>query len=240
MIGWSDLDAERTLAQSIAADAGARMNTPGGQAPDALERVGMTGRDGAGVFIAYLRGTNPFDSRMAVWRFGAANPMVLSPQGRPLPGCHPRARRAPVGLLGATAVQQRRIFAARSNEAATQFGAAVKLKPPAGRPSVFSLEGEGTAPGGMLDLVALAAAGSDIANYHQRVRPGITLLAKALGDGEVRFTTRDAGDPLATTIAFAGKTAQTGSDGKVVISAEPDKKFKATATKNGYHPRRAA
>jgi hypothetical protein len=98
------------------------------------------------------------------------------------------------------------------------------------------VEGEGTAPGGALDLVALVVRSGGIANYHQRVRPGITLLAKALGNGQVRFTTRDAGAPLATTVTFAGKTKQTGPDGKVVLAGEPGKKSKATATKNGYAP----
>jgi len=233
VIGWNDLDSERTLVQSIA-PAAARTNTPGGQAPDALERVGMATRDGGGIFIAYLRGTNPFTSRMAVWRFGAGNPMVLSPKNARFPG----VARGRDGRLWAYWVIQKanyRIFAARSNQAATQFGAPVKLKPPAN--TVNSVEGEGTASGGALDLVALAQKNNgDIANYHQRIRPGITLLAKRLGNGQVRFRTRDAGDPLATTVTFTGKTKQTGPDGEVVLAGEPGKKSKATATKNGYHP----
>lgn len=235
VIAWSDLDADRTLTQSIAPALGGRVNTPGGQAPDALERVGMTGRDGPGIFIAYLRGVNQFDSKMAVWRFGASSPMVLSPRDARYPG----VARGTDGRLWAYWVLQRttyEIYAARSNEAATAFGAPVKIKQPKGTDTVYSLEGEGTAPGGTLDLLALAAKGNDIANYHQRIRPGITLVAKALGDGQVRFTTRDAGDKLATSVTFAGKTKQTGPDGKVVLAGEPGKKSNATATKNGYSP----
>jgi hypothetical protein len=234
VIGWNDLDAGRTLVQSIA-PAGARMNTPGGEAPDALERVGMATRDGGGIFIGYLRGTNPFLSKMAVWRFGAAKPMILSPRDARYPG----VARGPGGRLWAYWVLQRdnyRIFAARSNEAATQFGAPVRLKPPKGTDAVHSTEGEGTAPGGALDLVVLATRNGSVANYHQRIRPGITLLAKRLGNGEVRFTTLDAGAPLATTVTFTGKTKQTGPDGKVVLAGERGKKATAKATKNGYHP----
>ena len=135
---------------------GPRLNTPGGQAPDALERVDMTGRTGAGIFVAYLQGTNAFHSRAAVWRVGAAKPFVLSPARRALPRRDPRARRAAVGVLGADTVQ--------SGESSR--AAATRRRPPSAPrcdqaarqrldPSVFSLEGEGTAPGGMLDLLAL-------------------------------------------------------------------------------------
>ena len=142
---WNDLDAGRTLVQSIA-PAGARTDTPGGEAPDALERVGMATRAGGGIFIAYLRGTNPFDSRMAVWRLGAENSMVLSPKNARFPG----VASGPDGRLWAFWVLQRgtyEVFAARSNAAATKFGARVKIRQPRGADAINSIEGEGTAPG---------------------------------------------------------------------------------------------
>ena len=141
VIAWSDLDSGRTLVQSIA-PAGARTNTPGGQAPDALERVGMATRAGGGVFIAYLRGTNLFDSRMAVWRFGAGQPDGPVAQERALPRRRARPRRTPVGVLGSPAGQLP-IFAARSNEAATQFGARVELKQPGRHRRVSQHRGRG-------------------------------------------------------------------------------------------------
>jgi len=132
------------------------------------------------------------------------------------------------------------VFAARSNLKATRFGAAVKVEAPGGADStLFSLEGEGTAPDGALDLLALVQTSpdeSDADNHHQRIRPGITLNVRRLGDGEVRFRTRDAGARLATTIRFAGKTKRTGKDGKVVLSAQPGKKRTATAKAPGYSP----
>lgn len=248
-IGWNDLNEDRTLIRMIEPvgdpidfdpwfPPGPQINTPGGEAPDALERVAMTGRDGAGIFVAYLRGTNAFLSRATVWRIGAPNPMTLSPRRARFPG----VARSVGGRLWAFWARRPsagwRIYAARSNASATRFGATVTIRPPRGTDSLYSLEGEGTAPGGTLDILALAQGPNvDIDNFHQRIRPGITLAAKALGDGQVRFTTRDAGAALATTIKFAGKTAPTGSDGKVVMSAEPRRKrYKATATKAGYHP----
>ena len=239
VIAWNDLDAEQTLVQSIS-PAGPRTSAPGGGAPDPLERVGMTGRDGGGIFVAYLRGTNQFLGRVTVWRVGAPDPV------RGLPGTRgarfPGVTRGPSGRLWAfwadTVQNATRVLAARSNAEATRFGARVPVKLPGGASStLFSLEGEGTAPGGMLDLVALVEQPDGIANWHQRVEPGISLRAKALGGGEVRFKTRDAGEKLKTTIEFAGETKQTGEDGKVVISAEPRrKKYRAKATRAGYHP----
>jgi hypothetical protein len=239
-IAWSDLDAGRVLVEPIF-PAGPRVNTPGGEAPDALERVAMTGRDGAGIFVAYLLGTNGFLSKPAVWRIGAAKPFVLSSQrGARFVG----VARGESGRLWAFWARDAAIYARRSNKAATAWGTTVKIKPPgaAADPSVFSLEGEGTAPGGMLDLLALVQRRDngnfpELTNWHQRIRPGIALLTKSLGQGKVRFTTRDAGAKLATTIHFAGKTVPTGPDGVVEISAQPrKKKYSAGATRDGYHP----
>ena len=129
------------------------------------------------------------------------------------------------------------IFAARSNKKATQVRGGRQGRPP---------EGHGTASTASRARAPHPAAPStsslwrrartcDIDNFHQRIRPGITLTVKVLGDGEVRFKTRDAGAKLDTTIRFAGKTKQTGDDGKVVFSAEPGKRT-AKATRAGYHP----
>lgn len=232
VIAWGDIDTGRTLTQSIF-PAGPVVSPPGGEAADLLERVAMTGRDGAGIFVAYLRGTNPFLGRPAVWRVGAPEPMVLSGiRGAQYPG----VARSIAGRLWAFWERSSRIYATRSNRKATRFGATVKIKPPKGTDSLYSLEGEGTAPGGALDLLALAQGTNvEIDNFHQRILPGITLTAKALGGGQVRFKTRDAGEKLDTTITFAGKTKQTGDDGKVVFSAQPGKRT-AKATRDGYHP----
>lgn len=241
-IAWNDLDAGRVLVQSIFPP-GPRINTPRGEAPDALERVAMTGRSGPGIFVAYLHGTNGFLSKPAVLRVGADDPFVLSSQrGARFVG----VARGTAGRLWAFWARQAggwRIHARRSNKKATAFGATVTIKPPgaSGDPSVFSLEGEGTAPGGMLDLLALVQRRGgntdDLTNWHQRIRPGITLRAKALGQGMVRFTTRDAGVKLATVIHFAGETKETGADGVVEMFAQPRRKrYTARATRDEYHP----
>ena len=74
------------------------------------------------------------------------------------------------------------------------------MKPPNGTSTVWALQGEGSAVAcGALDIVAHATVGGDLANYHQRVLPGVTLKKKILNGGEdrkakVRFTSTDAGD----------------------------------------------
>jgi hypothetical protein len=216
------------------------MNTPGGQAPDALERVGMASRSGSlgGVYVAYLQGTNGFLGRPAVWRIGADDvvPGLPKDRGARFMG----VATGPQGRLWAYWGRQPgnawNVYAARSNKPVSRFGTAVKIGAP-GRAgsSLFSLEGEGTAPGGTLDLVALVQRSSnDIANWHQRIQPGISLFCSVLANNDVRFTTRDAGVKLPSTIHYAGKTKQTGDDGKLVMVGKPGK-HKATATAAGYH-----
>ena len=252
-VGWSDLDQGRTLVKFVqpgfdAGDfdpwfpPGPQINTPGGEAPDYTERVAMTGRSDSapGIFIAYLRGTNPFLGRPTVWRVGSDTVLRGLPgaRGARFPGVAMAADGRLWAFWGRTVEGVWQVFAARSNTKATKFGAPVIIRVPGGADSsLFSLEGEGTAPDGALDLLALVQTSADeIDNYHQRIRPGITLRVKRLGDGEVRFKTKDVGARLPTTIRFAGKTEETGDDAKVVISATPGKKRTATATAPGYHP----
>ena len=224
---------------------GPAIDIPGPEAPQNSQRLPMTGRsNGApGIFVAYLRGTNAFSSRPAVWRIGAPQPIVLT--GRE--GARdPSVAMGLDGRLwafwseGNETGEKRRIFAARSNKKATRFGATVVVKPPQGAEdgNVWSLAGEGTASGGALDLVANIqrdVEGDDIADYVTRVLPGITLKVKKLDNGQVVFTTLDAGKKLATTINFAGQKKQTGDDGKVSFGPNPGK-YTAKATRNGYTP----
>ena len=173
-----------------------------------------------------------------MWRIGAADPVDGLPPQRGAGKIG--VARGPSGRIWAFWERDvsggSRVFAARSNKPVSRFGTAVAIKPPGGgSSSIFSLEGEGTANGGMLDLIALVQRSGGIANYHQRIRPGISILVNVLGDGKVAFTTRDAGVALATTIKFGGVTKQTGSDGKVEFTTEPGKRT-ATATADGYHP----
>lgn len=242
-IGYTDPDG-RQVVKFITGGLGPRMYIPRGEAPEnGPGPLAMTGRSGdttPGIFVAYLRGTNAFASRPTVWRIGNFKPITLTRRNGRFPGVAESAdgRLWAFWAEGLTTGQTRRIFAVRSNEQATRFGETVVVKPPRGtngEGNIRNLEGEGTASGGALDLVgSLIGPAAGIGNYVTRVLPGITLRVKKLDNGNVRFTTFDAGEKLATTIKFAGKTKSTGADGKVTFSPDPGK-YTAKAARDGYH-----
>jgi hypothetical protein len=233
-IAWHDLDADRTYAQFIA-PAGGLLSTKNGRAPDNLERVAMTGRIGAaGIFVAYLSGDNIFTSRPAVWRLGAPAAIVLGPKDARYPGVSAAQGGRLWVFWAARPAGDWRVFARRSNKAATEWGATVSVKAPGGSDSLYSLEGDGSTSGGGLDVLALVDRGP-LGNWHQRIRPGLKIGAKAIGDGKVEFTIRDAGDPVDAEIEFGGKTKSTGPDGEITMSADPGRRT-ARANAPGYHP----
>jgi hypothetical protein len=244
-IGWDDLDVGRTQVAFVQPTTspwfppGPTMSAPGSAGSGGNDRLEMTGRSdaAAGIFVAYLQSND----RPAVWRIGASSPMVLTKRDAVYPGVAMSVdgRLWAFWHQGHTTGQTRRVFASRSNEKATRFGETVVVKPPRGTNdgNVWSLEGEGTAAGGALDLVALITRnpqGDDVGNYVTRILPGITLRVKRL-DGAVRFTTFDAGETLATKVRFDGEVRKTGPDGKLVIKAAPGR-YRARATHDGYTP----
>ena len=251
-IGYTDTDG-RQLVKPVLATAGfppgLALDIPGGQAAEnGPTPLGMTGRSGsaAGVFVAYLRGTNPFSSSPTVWRVGNFDPIRLARRGR-FPGVAMSAdgRIWAFWATGLTTGQTRRIFAARSNKQATRFGQTVLVTPPrgtGGSGNIRNLEGEGTAPAGALDLVAsLIGPSAGPGNYVTRVLPGITVRAEQLGNGAVRITTLDAGARLATRVRLAGQSRSTGPDGRVVITLkQPGDRRRSRetlrVTRGGYHP----
>ena len=252
IIGYSDADG-RQLVKPVLATAGfppgPAMSIPGAEAVESGPTpLGMTGRSGgaSGIFVAYLRGTNVFLSSPTVWRVGDFRPIRLARRG-----LFPGVAMGTDGRIwaywadGLSTGQTRRIFAARSNEQATRFGRTVPVPPPRGtngNGNIRNLEGEGTAPGGALDLVAsLIGPAGGAGNYVTRVLPGITVRVKRLGDGAVRITTLDAGERLPTKVRLAGKTKRTGRDGRVVITLKqpgdrPRSRESLRVTSNGYHP----
>ena len=241
-IGWNDLDTGSTTVALVQQTInpwfplGAPVAAPGGPAADALTPVGMTGRsNGAGgIYVAYLRGTNEFDSSPAIWRVGADNAALLSNADARYPG----VTMGPDGRLWAFWAEVEgslEIHARRSNTDASSWGADTVVEPPNGTSTIWSLKGEGGAVScGALDVVALASVGSDLANYHQRVLPGLTLKKKLLNGrrgkkAKVRFTTLDAGAPVNATVKFGSKSAATGDDGKVKLAIKRKRRTRKVA-----------
>jgi hypothetical protein len=216
---------------------------PGGQATRApsssaagqSQRMGLSGRLGApGVYLAYTAGANPFDGRPALWRVGSAKPTVLRVErGARFTGIAP----APGGRLWVFWALEQRLYAARTNPAATRFGAIVSIKAPKGTDNVWRLAGEASL--GPLDLlVHLSRSDSDLGSYHQRILPGL-LLSVTKTKGAVVLKVTDAGAAVQgakVTLAGRGKKkkATTGKSGKVTFKTPVAGKYSAVATKGGY------
>jgi hypothetical protein len=225
VLAWKFLtDSNGTAAKAIS-PAGSQVTLPGAAAGDTGTRTGITGRlGGPGVYIAYQRGTNQFLSKPAVIRFGSATPIVLEgKRGAQSIGISP----GPQGRLWVFWERADRIYARRSNRQATVFGKTRSIATPG---DVSGLAADGKL--GTLDVVALVDRGG-FGNWHTRVLPGLTLKAKS-GRGEVTFTARDAGDPVAKVrIRVGGKSVRTDGDGKATVALTPGR-YTAKALKRGY------
>ena len=243
-VGWNDIDTGKVFVAFVQATTspwfppGAAASPPGAEAADLQHPVGISGRSGGagGIYVAYLRGTNPFSSKAAIWRVGAGTAQNLSKADAQSAG----VTAGPNGRLWAFWTQEDgSIHVRRSNADATAWGADTRVKPPGGTSTVWSLKGEGSAVScGALDLVALVTATGATANFQQRVLPGVTLKKEILNGNEgknakVRFTTLDAGAPVDATVKFGEKSKSTGADGKVelkIARTKKTRKVKATAS----------
>jgi hypothetical protein len=230
-LAWNDLDAS-TVAVMRLSPSGPPVTLPNSAAAQLQHPVGITGRIGApGVFIAYTQGTNPFLGDPALYRVDTGKATKLTTKD----GEQVSIAAAPSGRLWVFWKKAATVFARRSNTAATRFGATRKLRVPGGGgATIFSLAGEGSR--GPLDLLALVDPPSaGIANFHQRILPGLTLAAKQKKSGKTAFKVTDAGAPVAgAKVKVKGDgTKTTGAAGTVLFSLSKGK-HSATATKKGY------
>src|SRR5262245_36718169 len=207
---------------------GGRKLAPGSlTGKDFLQPIGrtpITGRIGAaGVFIAYGQGYPTFRS-VVVWRVDSGKPqLVVKANGAK----HVGLAAAPEGRMWVFWDLAGKVYATRTNHAATRVGPATAIKPP-GSGSVYELDGEGSA--GPLDLVANDGQGL----WHQQVWPRLQLAGKRVGKTIV-FTVTDAGDAVAgATVKAGGKSLTTAANGRAVLANAPAAKTKASASKAGY------
>ena len=196
-------------------------------------RTSLTGRIGAGgVYLFYGQGYPTFTT-LALWKVDAAKPHLIIKADR---NEHAYVAAAPEGRLWLMWEQDGRIFATRTNRAATKIGSLNVLRPPSGA-TIYRLNGEGSA--GPLDLVANLQAGGQ-ALWHQQVLPKLTLNSSERGKGSNRTVTYrvlDAGDPVAgATVKAAGRTLRTNTNGIATLRKAPAGRIKATASKAGYAP----
>jgi hypothetical protein len=232
VVGWSVVENGAVAAVPVA-PIGARLTTPGPRVAEPQHRLGVSGRIGApGVYVAYLSGGNQFSGRPALWRFG-----------------QPRARRvssevgardvslaaAPGGRLWVFWHRDGRLYATRSDPAASRIGATLSLALPRGTRAVHDLAGEGSR--GPLDLLALVArprTGTGV--WHRRVLPGLTLAVRRAARGRVTLRVTDAGVPVrGAGVRIRGGRRRTGARGTATLRPAPGR-HRATASKRGYAP----
>jgi hypothetical protein len=189
-----------------------------------IGRTPITGRIGAaGVYLAYGQGY-PTIKKIAVWRVDTAKPQLLLNA----PGAkHLAVAAAPDGRLWVMWDLDGKIYATRTNRAATRVSPPTTLGPP-GSKSVYELDGEGSA--GPLDLIANDGQGL----WHQQVWPQLQVSGKRAGKTIV-FTVADAGDPVAgATVKARGKRLKTAANGRATLANAPSGRVKASASKAGY------
>ena len=232
-------------AQDVAPDGspiGSAVNMPGtsdmqiGQ----VNRTPVAARAGGGVFVAYGTGY-PSLNRVRVWRVGAPASTVA---GKASGGADATIAAAGDGRMWVAWEDDNAgnpiVYARRSNAAGTVWGARVSAGHPKGASGAYHVDA--SAAGGSLDVLAsfVLGSGSPLATYHRRIRPGLSVNVSpgAVRRGKatkVRFTVRDAGDPVrGAKVKAGGDSGRTNAKGKVTLTVRAGRKLKARVTAPGY------
>jgi hypothetical protein len=235
VLAWNDVDTDTVAAMGLS-PLGQPMTLPNSAAAQLQHELGTSGRIGrAGVFVAFTQGSNPFTGDPALFRADTGKARKLTRSDGELVSI----AAAPSGRLWVFWKKSGTVFARRSNKAATRFGATRRIRAPGGNATtIYNLAGEGSR--GPLDLLALLDPPSgSIANFHQRILPGLTLRAKRKANGKTAFRVTDAGQPVAgAKVKVKGDGSKTtGKSGTVLFSLSQGR-HKAKASKKGYAPAR--
>jgi hypothetical protein len=122
-----------------------------------------------------------------------------------------------------------KLFAARSNEDASTFGAQVTFEPTDDTETVWKLGGSATAD--QLDVVASFTTGDGINAWHTVVLPGLHVEPEKSGQS-VTLTVTDAGEPVkGAKITYKQRTVTTNAKGQAV---QPWGKGERLVSKEGY------
>jgi hypothetical protein len=232
-------------AQDVAADGspvGAAVRMP--QTSDM--QIGQTGRTpiaartGGGLFIAYATGY-PSLNRIRVWRVGASRSTLV---GKAAGGASATVASDRNGRVWVVWEDDHSadplVFARRSNRSATAWGARVRVGRPKHAISAYDVDASAIGASA-LDVFGSFAlnSGTPLATYTRRILPGLTLLAAGAPrrgtDAKVRFTVRDAGDPVdGAKVRAGGDSGRTDGKGKVTLTVHAGRRVTAHATAPGY------
>jgi hypothetical protein len=232
-------------AQDVAPDGspiGSAVNMPGtsnmqiGQ----VNRTPVVTRTGGGVYIAYGTGYPSLD-RVRVWRVGAPASSVV---GKASGGADATIAAAGDGRLWVAWEDDNAgdpiVYARRSNREGTAWGAVVSAGRPKGAAGAYHVDA--SASGSSLDVLAsfVLGSGSPLATFHRRIAPGLSVKATPPSvrrgkDAKVRFTVRDAGDPVrGAKVKAGGDSGRTNAKGRVTLTVRAGRKLKARVTAPGY------
>jgi hypothetical protein len=255
VLGWdSNASGAHGIYLQAVAPAGAKRLAPGSAAsPDADEQhTAISARLGAaGVYLAYCGGGTTFCRNVLLWRYGGRKPLAVAkaPDATSQAGERVALGRGPQGRLWVMWERGDRIYAARTNKAATRVGPAVSTATPRGTSAIWKLDGDGA--DGPLDLLASVSTGAGIATWHTWLLPPLTLTATVHAHGEKRqlaVAVTDAGDPVpGARIRFkssgyhlmAPKPYATDAHGRLTLTlpaVQGTGSLTLTATKPGYAP----
>jgi hypothetical protein len=193
------------------------------------QRTPLVARSAGGIYVAFCKGY-PTCRSVRLWKVGSAKPLTEATGGTIE---DVNASPGPAGRIWVMWQDRatKRVFARRSNRAATRFGPLTVIKPPPGTTSIWKVDGEGSR--GTLDLlVSISTSGSLATTWHTQVRPRLSLRCK--GGKIVACTVTDAGDPVAgAKVKIGSKKLVSNSHGKVAANVPPGL-LTVVAAKGGY------
>jgi hypothetical protein len=199
-----------------------------GKAVTPNQRTPLVTRAGSGeIYLAYCSGY-PSCTEVLVWEVGAAAPMEVA-EGADIEKVNLASD--PDGRLWVVwqDVASGELYAARSDEDASEFGAPSVFEPTDDTTTVWHLAGSAT--DGQLDVIASLTTDDGIDGWHTAVLPGLGVEAKRT-QKRVTFTVTDAGDPVkGAEITFKGEQLTTDAKGRATGRSG---KGRATVTRSGY------
>jgi hypothetical protein len=234
------------FAQDVAADGspvGSAANMPdtSNMQIGPLGRTPIVARVGGGFYTAFATGYPALDT-VRVWRVGSGQTARIA---RGLTSATASIAAAPDGRLwvvwktfkdGKPAV-----YAARSNKAATRWGASVALRSPAGASSSYRVDANATSSAAQVFATFTQGTAPGVATWTTLTAPGLSLSASpsSLRRGrhtEVEFKVSDAGDAVAgAKVSGGGKSDTTDAGGKASLTLTGrGKRVHVTVTRAGY------
>jgi hypothetical protein len=202
-------------------------------------RVPMTQRSQGGVFVAYRHGY-PSPNAVRLWRLGATGFRTVA-AGRAIGEVAVAAD--PNGRIWVVWVRRNRINARRSNPAVTRWGKGVSVRTPRNTVGVTTVQADAQAK--VVDVLAHSQQVGNSGFFHTQLEPGISFSATPRRfprdtSQRIKFTTKDAGAPLANSrITVAGESCTTNAAGVCFLPVGPYSRrrgVRAKATHADYAP----